>query len=104
MSSGAVALRDLSQPDLSPTESRERNGEMVSSDSGWAEIDLLDGGTTIPTGTPVEFQTSDTIYLGLVETGEIRDNRPRLHVRIDHSLARQDVSSIQQLWSQEQPD
>lgn len=104
MSSGGIVLRDLSQPDISQPQSLERNGEIVSSGSGWTEIELLNGSTTIPAGTLVGFETSETIYLGVVETAEIRDSRPRLRVRIDHSLTRQDVSSIQQLWSQQQPD
>ena len=104
MTRGSVALRDLSQPELSQLQTPERNGEIVSTSSGWTEIELLDGGTAIPAGTLVGFETSEAIYLGFVETAEIRENRPRLRVRINHSLARRAVSSIQQLWSQQQPD
>jgi hypothetical protein len=96
---GAVALRDLSQP-----ESTDRNGQLVSSGPGSAELELTDGGAPIPAGTLVGLQTSQTIYLGHVESGEIRDDRLRLRVRVDHWLALQDISSIQKLWSQSQPD
>ena len=96
---GTVALRDLSQP-----ESAERNGQLVSFGRGSAELELTDGGAPIPVGTLVGLQTSQTIYLGHVESGEIRDHRLRLRVRVDHWLALHDISSIQKLWSQEQPD
>jgi hypothetical protein len=99
MSDGRVALRDLSQP-----ESPERNGELVSSGPGWAELELTGGGAPIPAGTPVGFQTSETIYLGQVEAKETQGDGHRLRVRVDHLLALQDVNSIQNLWSQEQPD
>ena len=95
MGDGRVALRDLSQP-----ETTERNGDLVSSGNGWAEIELRDGGPPVHSGTPVELQTSQTIYLGHVESGEI----PRVRVRVDHSLAVDDVLSIRKLWNPEQPD
>jgi hypothetical protein len=105
MSDGrVVALRNLSQPDLSQPENPERNGELVSSGPGWAELELTDGGASIPAGALVAFQASGMIYLGHVESGEIPGDRHRLRVRVDHSLALQDVSSIQKLWSQEPPD
>ena len=100
MSDGrVVALRDLSQPDLSQPEGPERNGELVSSGPGWAELEMTDGGAPIPAGTPVRSQTSQAIFLGQVQGSEIH----RLRVRVDHSLALQDIAAIQKLWSQEQP-
>ena len=105
MSDGStVALRDLGQPDTSQPESPERNGQLVSSGPGWAELELSDGGTPIPTGHPVGFQTSHTSYLGYVESAETRGNRHCLRVRVEHWLALPDVAVIQKLWSQEQPD
>jgi len=96
MSDGrAVALRDLSQP-----ESTERIGELVSSGDGWTEIELTDRGASIPMGTPVGYQTSQTTYVGTVESAETQDNRHRLRVRVEHWLALEDVSTIQKLWSQ----
>jgi hypothetical protein len=68
------------------------------------ELDLTDGGARIAGGTLVGIQTSQTIYLGHVESGETPGNVQRLRVRVDHWLALQDVSSVQKLWSQEQPD
>lgn len=94
-----VALRDLSQP-----ESTERNADMVSSGPDWAELEVTDGGAPISGGSLVELQTSQTIYLGHVESGETLGKSQRLRVRVDHWLALQDVSSIQKLWSQEQSD
>jgi len=101
---GAVALRDLRQSDSTQSESLQRNGELVSSGAGWAELQLTDGGASIPAGTPVGFQTNQISYLGYVESAETQGNHHRLRVRVDHWLALQDVSSIQKLWSQEQPD
>jgi hypothetical protein len=95
MGDGRVALRDLSQP-----ETTERNGDLVSSGNGWAEIELRDGGPQVHSGTPVELQTGQSIYLGHVESGEVH----RLRVRVDHSLDVQDVLAIQKLWNPEQPD
>jgi hypothetical protein len=95
MGDGRVALRDLSRP-----ETTERNGHLVSSANGWAEIELRDGGPPVHSGTPVELQTSQTIYLGHVENVEI----PRVRVRVDHSLAVDDVLSIRKLWNPEQAD
>ena len=94
-----VALRDLSQP-----EGTERTGNLVSASVDWAELEVTDGGAPIPGGTLVGIQTSKTIYVGRVESGEILHKNQRLRVRVDHWLARQDVSSIQKLWSQEQSD
>jgi len=95
MGDGRVALRDLSQ-----SETTERNGDLVSSGNGWAEIELRDGGPPVRAGAPVELQTSQNIYLGHVESGEI----DRLRVRVDHFLDVQDVLSIQKLWNSEKPD
>ncbi len=77
---------------------------MVSSGPGWAELELTDGGAPIPAGALVKFQTSEAICLGHVETGHIRGSLHHLRVRIEHSLALQDIAAIQKLWSQEQPD
>jgi hypothetical protein len=94
-----VALRDLSQPG-----GTERTGNLVSVSLDWAELEVTDGGAPISGGTLVELQASQTIYLGHVESGETLGKNQRLRVRVDHRLALQDVSSIQKLWSQEQPD
>ena len=100
MSDGAVvALRDLSQP-----EGPERSGSLISADVDWAELELTDGGAPISGGSLVGVQTSQTIYVGHVESAETSGNSQRLRVRVDHWLALQDVSAIQKLWSQEQPD
>jgi hypothetical protein len=100
MSEGlVVALRELSQP-----EGTERIGSLVSAGLDWAELEVTDGGAPISGGTLVELQTSQTIYLGRVESGETLGKNQRLRVRVDHWLALQDVSSIQKLWSQERPD
>ena len=90
-----VALRDLSQP-----ETTERNGDLVSSGDGWAEVELRDGGPPVHSGTPVELQTSQTIYLGHVESAEVS----RLRIRVDYFLAMEDVGSIQKLWTTERSD
>jgi hypothetical protein len=94
-----VALRDLSQP-----EGTGRTGNLVSAGLDWAELEVTDGGAPISGGALVELQTSQTIYLGRVESGETLGGNQRLRVRIDHWLALQDVSSIQKFWSQEQSD
>jgi hypothetical protein len=100
MSDGpVVALRDLSQP-----ESTDRNGSLISAGVDWAELELKDGGAPISGGTLVGLQTSQTIYVGHVESGETVDNGQRLRVRVDHWLAIQDISAIQSVWSQDQPD
>lgn len=105
MSEGrVVAFRDLSQPDSDQSESPQRNGELLSSGPDWTEFELTDGGAPIPGGTPVEVQTSQTIYLGLVESVEIRGTRQRLRVRVYHWLALEDIASVQKLWSQDQSD
>ena len=94
-----VALRDLSQP-----EGTERTGNLVSAGLDLAELEVTDGGAPISGGTLVGIQTSKTIYLGRVESGETLGKNQRLRVRVYHWLALQDVSSIQKLWSQEQSD
>jgi len=100
MSDGAVvALRNLSQP-----EGTDRNGSLISADPDWAELELTDGGAPIAGGALVGLQTSQTIYLGHVQSSETLANGQRLRVRIDHWLALQDVSAIQKLWSQGQTD
>ena len=90
-----VAFRDLSQDESTP-----RNGRLISSGPGWAEIELTDAGTLVPAGTAVGWETGENSYLGLVET--IQDGKNRLRVRVEHCLALPDVASIQKLWSQEE--
>jgi len=99
-----VSLRDLSQPDSSRPESPQRSGELLSSGPGWVELELTEDGAPLSGGTPVAVRTSETIYMGHIESGKMQDNRDCLRVRVDHWLAVQDVSAIQKLWSQEQPD
>ena len=99
MTGGRLTLRRLKEP-----ESAERNGQLLSADASWAEVELTDGGSSIPEDTLVGFETNDTVYIGRVESREDSGNTQRLRVRVDHWLALQDVSSIQKLWSQEQPD
>ena len=100
MSDGPVILlRDLSQP-----ESTERSCNLLFEDRKWAEIELRDAGAPIRDGTPVGLQTSQSVYLGHVHSGEMSGDCQRLRVRVDHWLAVQDVSTMQKLWSQEQPD
>ena len=95
----AVAFRDLSQP-----ESTERSGQVVSAGTGWIELELTDGGGPVRGGTLAELRTSQTIYLGHVENAVTGNTGQTVRVRIEHSLALQDVSSIQKLWSPEQRD
>jgi hypothetical protein len=103
MSDGpVVAVRDLSQRDSSQLESPERNAALVSSTPGWVEIELTDGGTPISKGTLVGVQTSQTLYVGNVESREILGHGQRLRIRVDHWLDLQDIAIIQKLWSQEE--
>jgi hypothetical protein len=105
MSNGAVvALRDLSQPAPDQGERPERSAHLVSTGHDRAELELSDGGAPILAGTMVEFETSQSIFLGRVEGMEIRGNCHHLRVRVDHWLALQDVSSIQELWNREPAD
>ncbi len=76
----------------------------MSSSPTWVELDLTDGGAHIAGGTPVRIETSETIYVGHVESGEALDGSQRLRVRVDHWLAVPDVAVVQKLWSQEQSD
>jgi hypothetical protein len=94
-----VALRDLSQP-----EGTGRTGNLISASISWAELEVTDGGAPIAGGTLVELQTSQTIYLGRVESGEILDKNQRLRIRVDHWLDLQDVATIQELWSEQKSD
>src|SRR5690242_12535460 len=95
--SPGIAVRDLSQP-----EAAERHGSLISASVEWAELELTDGGVPIPAGTLIGLQTSETIYLGHVESRETHGPTQRLRIRVDHWLALRDVTSIQQLWTQEQ--
>ncbi|HEY2842783.1 MAG TPA: hypothetical protein VGJ09_04000 [Bryobacteraceae bacterium] len=94
-----VAFRDLSQ-----TESTERNGHLIQSGNGWAELEFSDGGAPVPEGTPVGLETSETIYLGHVERGEIQGNSQRVRILFNHTLALKEVQAIQKLWGSEQAD
>ena len=97
MSDGsAVALRDLSQSD-----SAERSGNLLSASRDWAELELTDGGASIPNGTMVGLQTSQTIYLGLVASAETLGASQRLRIRVDHWVALPDIAAIQAIWTQE---
>jgi hypothetical protein len=100
MSDGAVvALRDLSHPD-----STERSGSLISEGVDWVDLELTGGAAPISSGTLVGVQTSQNIYLGQVERGELLGSSQRLRIRVEHWLALQDASSIQKLWTQEQTD
>jgi hypothetical protein len=99
-----VVLRDLSQPVSSHPKSLERNVELLSSSPGSVDLELAEGGAPISSGTLVGVQTSETIYMGHVESGQMHDNRYRFRVHVDHWLVLEDVAAIQKIWKQEQAD
>src|ERR1044071_7169823 len=99
MGEGTIAtFRDLSQP-----QTAERNGQLISNARGWAELELTDSGPPVEPGTLVGFETSKLVLMGRVDSAELVDSRLRLRVRVEHWLELQNASSVQKLWSEEQP-
>lgn len=97
-----VAIRDLSELNPTQPDRPARNGELVSSSPDWLDLKLTDGGPALSGAALIEVQTSQTVYMGHVESAESLGNGQRLRVRVDHWLALEDVSLIQKLWTEDQ--
>lgn len=99
-----AVVRDLSEPSPTQPDHAERHGELVSSSPIRLELKLADGGPPIAPGALLKVQTGQTAYLGHVEGAENLGQGQRLAVRVGHWLSLQEVSFIQNFWSQHQSD
>jgi hypothetical protein len=73
-------------------------GRLVAMDGRCAEV-AVEGPHPIGRGTLVEFETKETLYLGEVESSEVRDAEQRLRVDVEHSLDLEKAAWIQKLWN-----
>jgi hypothetical protein len=54
-------------------------------------------------GSLVQFQNSDTLYLGEIESGRTEAGTHRLRVLIEHSVNLERAAAIRRLWNTDSP-
>jgi hypothetical protein len=77
-------------------------GRLLSLEGGYAEASL-DGETLLSRGSLVEFQTSQTLYLGEVESGWTEGGTSHIRVLIEHSVDLERAAAISRLWNTDSP-
>jgi hypothetical protein len=77
-------------------------GRLLSLEEGYAEASL-DGETLLSRGSLVEFQTSETLYLGEVESGWTESGTNHIRVLIEHSVDLEKAAAISRLWNTDSP-
>ena len=92
MDSDRIFLAVLSKPET------RSQGRLVALDGRVAEV-ALEGSFRIERGELVEFSTQATLYLGEVESSEVRDSSQLLRVNVEHSLDLAKAAWIQKLWN-----
>jgi hypothetical protein len=73
-------------------------GRLLSLDGRYAEASF-DTAAPLTRGTLVQFQTSDTLYLGEIETGWKEADANRVRVLIEHSVDLERAAVIRRLWN-----
>ena len=73
-------------------------GRLLSIEGRYAEA-ALDSENLLARGSLVEFQTSETLYLGEIESGWSDAGTNRIRVLIEHSLDLDKAAAIRRLWN-----
>jgi hypothetical protein len=75
-------------------------GTLLSLEGRYAEV-VLDA--ELSPGSLVQFQNSDTLYLGEIESGWTEAGAHRLRVLIEHSVNLERAAAIRRLWNTDSP-
>jgi len=73
-------------------------GRLLSIEGRYAEA-AVDSDNLPARGSLVEFQTSETLYLGEIESGWSDAGTNRIRVLIEHSLDLDKAAAIRRLWN-----
>jgi hypothetical protein len=92
ISGTGISLTSLSDPQVT------MEGRLLSIEGRYAEA-ALDSENLLARGSLVEFQTSETLYLGEIESGWSDAGTNRIRVLIEHSLDLDKAAAIRRLWN-----
>lgn len=92
ISETGISLSSIADPHLTI------EGRLLSLEGRYAEA-ALEGETTLAHGTLVQFQTSDTLYLGAVESASKEAGGNRVRVLIEHSVDLAKAAAVRRLWN-----
>ena len=92
ISETAISLNSIADPRL------KIEGRLLSLEGRHAEA-ALDGEITFSNGTLVQFQTSETLYLGAVESASKEAGTHRVRVLIEHSVDLAKAAAVRRLWN-----
>src|ERR1700689_1505155 len=87
-----ISLSSIADPQLTI------EGRLLSFEGRHAEA-ALDGEITLPCGTLVQFQTSEILYLGAVESAAKESGINRVRVLIEHSVDLAKAAAVRRLWN-----
>ena len=89
-----ISLSSMADPHLT------FQGQVLSLEGRYAEVSL-DGESLLSRGTLVQFQTSDTLFLGEVESGWTENGANHIRIMIEHSIDLERAGAIRRLWNTE---
>jgi hypothetical protein len=92
ISETAISLSAIADPQLNI------EGRLLSLEGRYAEA-TLDGEVALPRGSLVQFQTSETLYLGSVESVSKEAGTNRVRVLIEHSVDLEKAAAVRRLWN-----
>jgi hypothetical protein len=97
VSSGTeISLASISDPHVTLP------GVLVSFEGRYANVSLNQA-TPLHQGSLVQFQTSQTLYLGEIESGWTEEGFQRLRILIEHSVDLERAAAIRRLWNTDNP-
>jgi hypothetical protein len=94
VSGTVISLASIADPQLTI------EGRLLSLEGRYAEA-TLDGETLLSQGALVQFQTSETLYLGEIESGWTEAGANHIRVLIEHSVDLERAAQIRRLWNAE---
>jgi hypothetical protein len=94
ISETAISLASMADPHQS------LQGKLLSLEGRYAEV-VLDA--ELKPGSLVQFQSSETLYLGEIESGWTEAGAHRLRVLIEHSVNLERAAAIRRLWNTDSP-
>lgn len=92
ISDTAISLSPIADPQLII------EGRLLSLEGRYADA-ALDREIPLPYGTLVQFQTSETLYLGAVESASKEAATNRVRVLIEHSVDLAKAAAVRRLWN-----
>jgi hypothetical protein len=87
-----ISLASMADPSLTV------HGNLVSLEGRYAEV-ALEGEPLLSQGSLVQFQTSEKLYLGEIESGWTQSDNHHIRVLIEHSIDLDRAESIRRLWN-----